>query len=196
MLDCLGKNVSHVSSHLQHPVFRPGFGQFVQIDLQDESVEALQRHVIEAVDKILLNEQLFHLGGFRFPVRLFQGQKPVPHKPAERDSAVVHDAASRILAALFRDFKFEAFPCLKLRHLRLLAENDGKRFNPLFVVGWIEDRPAVVAVPLLAPQNDPTLLVRFTHFVPQFLWGNKWVSLFYGRNTCEDYWLIVFLALR
>jgi hypothetical protein len=37
------------------------------MDLQGESVEALQRHVIEAVDQILLKEQLFHLGGFRFP---------------------------------------------------------------------------------------------------------------------------------
>jgi hypothetical protein len=44
------------------------------MNLQDESVEALQQHVIEAVDQILLNEQLFHLGRFRFPVRLFQGQ--------------------------------------------------------------------------------------------------------------------------
>jgi len=112
----------------------------------------------------------------------------VPHKPAERDSAVVHDAASRILAALFRDFKFEAFPCLKLRHLRLLAENDGKRFNPLFVVGWIEDRPAAVAVPLLATENDPTPLVRFTHFVPQFLWGNKWVAPFYTPSFYAECW--------
>ena len=32
LLDGLGKNIAHVSSHLQHPVSRPGFGQFVQID--------------------------------------------------------------------------------------------------------------------------------------------------------------------
>src|ERR1039458_4865211 len=161
------------------------------MNLQDESVEALERHVIEGVDQILLDEQLFHLGGFRFPVRLFQGQKPVPHKPAERDRAVVHDAASRILAVLFRDFLFQPLPCLKFRQLRFLAKNDRNCVDFLLVFDWIEHRSAVIAVPLLATQNDPAPLVRFTHFIPQSLWGNKWVSLFYGRSTCARYWSAV-----
>ena len=31
-------------------------------------------------------------------------------------------------------------------------------------------------------------LVRFTHFVPQFLWGNKWVAPFYTPSFYAECW--------
>ncbi len=72
--------------------------------------------------------------------------------------------------------------------LRLEPENDEKYVSFLFVGNKAQDDLAVVAVSLFPAFNGPAPLVRFTHFVPQLLWGNKWVVQFCPQSFCAEYW--------
>src|ERR1700735_852618 len=112
----------------------------------------------------------------------------VADEPAKSDRAVLHDPAAKILPRLLCYFLLQCLPGHAFCQLRLEAEDDGNNVCFSFVGNWVQDRPAVVAVPLLATENDPPTLVRFTHFIPQFLWGNKWVAPFYTPSFYAACW--------
>ena len=61
------------------------------------------------------------------------------------------------------DLAFQYISRLKLRHLRLEAQDHRNGLKADLLCDWIGSLAAEVAVPLPAPRHDPTLLVRFTH---------------------------------
>jgi hypothetical protein len=75
LIGCLRKDVPHVGSDLKHSVSGSGFREFVEVDLQGECVEVLQRDILEVLDEVLPNQQRLHLGSFFLPVRFLSGKK-------------------------------------------------------------------------------------------------------------------------
>jgi hypothetical protein len=67
------------------------------------------------------------------------------------------------VSVLFSDLSFQRFARLKLRELRLEAENNRDDSALGFAAYRVDYVTAKVAVPFLAPRNDPSLLVRFAH---------------------------------
>lgn len=72
LIDCLGKDVPELSTHLQHSVLGSCCGQLVEMKLQAELIEVGQRNVSERLDEIALNENRLRLGCLLFPGSLFQ----------------------------------------------------------------------------------------------------------------------------
>src|SRR5689334_22343311 len=72
LLDYLREDVLHVRLDLQNSILRTRCAQLVKVDLQRESIKILQRDAIERLDKILLDNQSLHFGGFWSPFRFFQ----------------------------------------------------------------------------------------------------------------------------
>jgi hypothetical protein len=109
----------------------------------------------------LLNEQRLHLCSFFFPARLLQRKKAVANKPTKGDGAVVYGPTARSVSVLFRDLPFQRFACLKLCELRLEAENNRDDSALRFAAYRVDYVTAKVAVPFLAPRNDPSLSGMF-----------------------------------
>jgi hypothetical protein len=68
LIDCLRKDVAHVSPDLQHTVLGTGLGQLVEMGLQDDPVEVFETIVCEEIDEVCLNQILLDLGSLFPPV--------------------------------------------------------------------------------------------------------------------------------
>ena len=74
LVDCLRKDVAHVSPDLQHTVLGTGLGQLVEMGLQDDPVEVFETIVCEEIDEVCLDQILLDLGSLFPPVLSFRGR--------------------------------------------------------------------------------------------------------------------------
>src|SRR6266852_3166658 len=111
------------------------------MDLQGELIEVLQRNPLERIDQIPLDDQLFHLGRFFLPVRLFEREKAVADEPPERSRAIVHGpaAAWSCLSGTSGYFAFQFFSRFRCLHLRLEPENHRNYIALLLIRGRVKN---------------------------------------------------------
>ncbi|MGD0736615.1 MAG: hypothetical protein ABR976_15910 [Terracidiphilus sp.] len=124
LFDRLPKDGPHVGSSVQHSVLRPGFGQPIEVGLESELIDVFEPYTPESIDEIGLDEILFRLGRFFFPVRFFQRQVAVLDKPIEGDAAVSYNPIFCNLSGEPLDFEFQLFARLKLGHLGFQSERN------------------------------------------------------------------------
>jgi hypothetical protein len=133
------------------------------VDLQCEFVEVLQRNILKFFDEVLLDQQLFHLRSFFFPVRFLQRKEAVANEPSEGNGTVIHGSVPGGSSGQFGNLPLQCLPRLKLRELRFGAENDWNNTALGSVARGVEHGPAKVSVPFLPASHDPSLLVRLAH---------------------------------
>jgi hypothetical protein len=173
LIGCLSEDVPQVRPHLKHSVLGLGLSQLVEVDLQCEFVEVLQRDILEIVDEVLLDQQRLHLCSFFFPARFLQRKEAVANEPSKGDGAVVYGSTARSMSVLFSDLSCQRFPRLKLCQLSLEAENNRNDSAFRFAAYGVDYVTAKVAVPFLAARNDPSLLVRFAHYIASISVGGN-----------------------
>src|SRR5271157_348517 len=188
LIDRLSEDVSQIGPNLKHSVLGSGLCQIVQVDLQGELVEIPQRHLIERINQVFLDNQLFHLCSFFLPVCLFERVKAIPNKPPERHRAIVHHSAAIAgLAGPLGHFTFQCLSSFGLVQLRFRPENHCDPDTFLFFCAWVKNSPAKIPVPFFSTSGYVTSLIRLTHSFLNFCGGNNWACTHF-IHVCDAWW--------